>query len=173
MPDYIINRIEIKGSDAVVKEIREKISGGENEYGRVIPIDFEKIVVPPKEMFRESITPELRPELQGKGIPNWSDWCPEHWGTKWNAHDQVEESANAFLFLTAWSPPIPIGKKLSEMFPEEEFILEWCEEDGFMEAECGRSIFKNGVEQKFEIDPESTEASELAEELIMKHYNLK
>ena len=66
------------------------------------------------------------------------EWCEEHWGTKWNARGGPggplsvfhlgSESAAWFEFDTAWSPPRPVIKKASELFPELTFDLRYFEQ---------------------------------------------
>ena len=61
-------------------------------------------------------------------------WCCENWGTKWgicNA-EVVQEfleriSHIDYCFDTAWSPPLPVVLKMSEMFPGLRFILRYFE----------------------------------------------
>ena len=50
---------------------------------------------------------------------SWVDWCPVHWGTKWNARDvKVTVSACGtvltYTFSTAWDPPEAWAKKAWE-----------------------------------------------------------
>lgn len=61
------------------------------------------------------------------------DWCVKNWGTKWGfcraeLVDTDEESGwIEFGFQTAWSPPIPLVKKMGEVFPELTFQLRYYE----------------------------------------------
>ena len=41
------------------------------------------------------------------GYVDWYDWCCEHWGTKWNAHQYSHECGEVW-FETAWSHPYPV-----------------------------------------------------------------
>lgn len=172
MPDYVINRIEMKGDKTLIKQVRADISGGQTEYNNPIPIDFNKIVPPPTNMFTKELSPQQKIGLREQGTPNWLDWQSENWGTKWNAIKQVEESDSAFLFLTAWTPPFPICVKLSILYPNLEFELKWCDEFGFEDYYIGYAKFKNGKQDIVELNSDSSEAQELAEELIMKYANL-
>ncbi|MCR5456632.1 MAG: hypothetical protein K6F14_00985 [Clostridiales bacterium] len=67
------------------------------------------------------------------GYPNWYDWSCDNWGTKWNAcgySEGVDYADNEYLeFDTAWSAPVPVIAKLSEMFPKIEFLHKWADED--------------------------------------------
>ncbi|OGO93618.1 MAG: hypothetical protein A2Y17_00735 [Clostridiales bacterium GWF2_38_85] len=63
-----------------------------------------------------------------------NDFCTREWHTKWNSywHDDTidyEEGSSVIRFLTAWSAPDTIVKRLSEMFPDAEFEHRWNDED--------------------------------------------
>lgn len=62
------------------------------------------------------------------------EWCVKHWKTKWTAYqDSIKTDKGNRLtitFQTAWSPPIPIVEKASEMFPLLEFTLKYFERGG-------------------------------------------
>lgn len=60
------------------------------------------------------------------------EWCVANWGMKWNFGEvQVEDEADCrfveYGFQTAWSPPIPLVRKMAEMFPELSFQLRYYE----------------------------------------------
>lgn len=66
------------------------------------------------------------------GAQTWYDWCPEHWGTKWNACDShVQEFADLSVvtFDTAWSPvdATLLGEALGEV--GRDWYGEWFDED--------------------------------------------
>ncbi|WP_436658876.1 hypothetical protein [Acinetobacter sp. P1(2025)] len=46
---------------------------------------------------------------------NWYSWCPEHWGTKWNA-SSIKILKNSITFKTAWNMPTPILQALIQKF---------------------------------------------------------
>lgn len=72
----------------------------------------------------EAIIPIGNPEM----TPDWYNQRVEKWGTKWNGYDIVADPADDGIdFFTAWSPPVPIIKKLAELHPEYEFRLEYYE----------------------------------------------
>lgn len=100
----------------------------------------------------------------------WYPWSIEHWGTKWNAYDQPNDrnTEDVIYFQTAWSAPVKIITKLSEMFPELTVQLDYADED--TGSNCGRLIFKNGeLINEFRPDSGSNEAYEIAFEL-RPHY---
>lgn len=55
------------------------------------------------------------------------EWCAKNWRTKWNAYQDsiVTDNKNrlTITFQSAWSPPIPVIKKASEIFHMLEFTL--------------------------------------------------
>ena len=59
------------------------------------------------------------------------EWCCKNWGTKWGiCHAEFLEEGNEELkyeFECAWSPPLPVIKKMSELFPLLEFELRYFE----------------------------------------------
>ena len=79
------------------------------------------------------------------------EWCIQNWGTKWNSVDceqffvdkgESGECSATTLFATAWSPPVPVIVKASELFPELLFEMDYDEEAGMYH---GHLKVKNGV----------------------------
>ena len=62
------------------------------------------------------------------GYVDWYDWCCEHWGTKWNAHQYSHECGEVW-FETAWSHPYPVIAALSRQFPAEVFSVSYADEE--------------------------------------------
>lgn len=78
------------------------------------------------------------------GAFTWYHWSIDNWGTKWNACDTTwnKQYPNEVWFNTAWSVPEPIVKKISEMYPNVQFRLDYAEEQvAFM---TGYVIYKAG-----------------------------
>ena len=69
------------------------------------------------------------------GASTWYDWCWDNWGTKWNSSDAYWEDSKCVSFNTAWNAPTPIFKKLSELFPDVTFTVEYADED--VGSNCG------------------------------------
>lgn len=71
--------------------------------------------------------------LEKYGHATWYEWCIDNWGTKWNAYDfdvvSPKNDVNGMIFHTAWSAAIPILEKLSTMYPDVPFNLEFADED--------------------------------------------
>lgn len=64
------------------------------------------------------------------GTFTWYRWRINNWGTKWNACDTTwdDKYSDTVWFNTAWSVPEPIVKKISEMYPNVKFRLDYAEE---------------------------------------------
>lgn len=77
------------------------------------------------------LTKKLSNEYTAKfGADNWYDWSVMNWGTKWNAYSQNELAPNQIQFDTAWGSPEPLIAKLSTLFPELTFEVEYDIEGG-------------------------------------------
>ena len=50
---------------------------------------------------------------------DWYEWRLDNWGTKWDIYEthctRIDANTLQLNFLTAWSPPIPIFDKLTDM----------------------------------------------------------
>lgn len=105
---------------------------------------------------------------QRYGAKTWYEWCIENWGTKWNAVDAASSgfSGNeyAICFLSAWSAPIPVIQRISEINPDIEVTIRWADED--IGSNCGKYVFRGG-EITEEYYPESkVEAIAYGEEIL-------
>ena len=58
--------------------------------------------------------------------PDWYEQRCEKWGTKWVGYD-LNIGESIIDFFTAWSPPLPIIKKLAELHKDFVFRLEYYE----------------------------------------------
>jgi hypothetical protein len=102
---------------------------------------FNQILPMPDDILRDNLTYEQRKESNGR---NWYDWSVENWGTKWDAYNvRVQRLSDTSLYVmmeTAWSPPIPIFKKLVELgFEVSAYYLD----EGHMyigQFECGEDF---------------------------------
>ena len=149
MPNHVTNVISFSGDKSRISAMLKEIQNDEHGIGSV---DFEKILPMPDTVYNGSLGIRER-ELYGEN--NWYDWRIGNWGTKWNSYGYTENTTfqdGKIKFLTAWSAPHPILKKLSEMFPDVKMEHEWADEDIGMN--CGRYIYYDGerVEEYF---PES------------------
>lgn len=80
-------------------------------------------------------TPEEEQQLAEIGYQNWYDWANANWNTKWNAcnpripsPDTAQYGFVEIEFETAWDAPIPVMRKIVEMFPDLEITCQWRHE---------------------------------------------
>lgn len=75
-----------------------------------------------------------RPDVKDGYNSGGYEWCIQHWGTKWGFCDTaryIRPRSVVYTFNTAWSPPVPLIEKMSDMFPKLTFILNFeCEGEG-------------------------------------------
>ncbi len=108
------------------------------------------------------LTQALANEYKKKfGHCDWYGWQTSNWGTKWNAYDQHDVDENCIEFDTAWSNPYSLMVKLSTMFPEVTFEVQYADEDfGY---NVGKYVLLNGETMEQNIPSGGTqEALEMA-----------
>lgn len=140
MPNHVKNHITFEGDDDEIQRMLAQIQNDEFGLGT---ISFNKIIPMPDTVYAGGIGPEER-VLYGEN--NWHDWRVGNWDTKWDAYGyepSIDYSKSETLtFLTAWSAPHAVMKRLAEMFPDVKFTHEWADEDiGF---NCGRYVYTDG-----------------------------
>jgi hypothetical protein len=162
MPNYVMNRLKLKGSPEKNKEVMAYIR---SEDG-TMQIDFNKIVPVPAHVYQGNLGSE---EEKLFGNNTWYEWCIEHWGTKWNAicedEDKQKCTGDTIYFQTAWSGVLKLIYHLSAKFREVCFIYEFSDEDfGY---NCESHVLKHDFEPNAHEKPEggSKEAFELAQSL--------
>ncbi len=123
MPNWTSNILNVVGKPEAVDKFVAHM-------GEVM--DFEKVIPPPENMFRDNLSSEDKERLAADGIPNWYDWQSANWGTKWNASSNegsVElekyESMNmkqaTYRFETAWDTPREVITALWDKWPDLDF----------------------------------------------------
>jgi hypothetical protein len=120
MPNHCNNQLTLASGENILNVLNPYITlKGEDIIGyQEYKFDFNKII------------PEPKPEVE-----DWYGWRVENWGTKWEGYDgRFNEDQTALSFSTAWSPPLPIIKKLAEI-TGQTFILGYIEEGMFF---CGK-----------------------------------
>jgi hypothetical protein len=126
MPNWVYNSLTVTADDPeVITKVVTEVRGTEEEGAE--PISFQSIIPRPAE--KES---------------DWYAWNIENWGTKWDACNDVQVDHDgtivSYSFDTAWAPPIPIVKALSERYPETTVELSYEEEQGW----GGEVAMRNG-----------------------------
>jgi len=96
---------------------------------------------------------------QDCGFMYWYDWCPKHWGTKWDAYGQPDDGypkdALKFEFQTAWGHPFQVIEALSTKLPTVTFSVWYADED--IGSNCGRHVIKAGQKSNEDGAPNSDE----------------
>jgi len=157
MPNWCENELYVSGRKEDLQRFKEKAKGknGDLDFNSFVPYPeewrkldeaywggWEKLrelndkleraeSEEEKQRIRKEIE-EVRKNMPEKDAYNQGgyEWCCERWGTKWNAVrvDLIERKRSlVYIFDTAWSPPIPVVRKMSEMFPNLLFTLKYWE----------------------------------------------
>ena len=142
MPNWVKNNLRIKSNGEKVLEVLEMLK---DEHGQVT---FEKVVPTPEELLTEP-SPQRDDKKAKKfkekyGAEDWYNWRCKNWGCKWDAGESgfyEQDGYSMVSFTTPWSPPREFLEKLSKMFPNVTFVLQFAEEgDGYV----GKMTAKNG-----------------------------
>ena len=90
--------------------------------------------------------------IEKYGYADWYGFCNEEWGTKWDiAESYISDQTETSLYVafdTAWSPPLPIYKKLEEL---GFTVIAYYYESGF--SDCGK--YESGSSEFYHIDGNS------------------
>lgn len=122
MPNWTSNTLDVCGKpDAVDKFV--------SHMGEVM--DFEKVLPPPANMFRDNLSSADKARCAAEGIPTWYEWQSENWGTKWNASqatpveihmlDPLAIKQATYRFNTAWDTPREVIAELWKQWPDLDF----------------------------------------------------
>lgn len=154
MPNWCENKLIIEGSAIQLSNLLSNYTSKEEEEGNRC-IDFNKIAPTPPELSEHSApisndsNGELKKTLKKRyGSTDWYAWNVKNWGTKWlpsaySFEDNLEDNGRKleFAFDTAWTPPIPIIKKLSKLYPDLKLTITYAEPGCCF---AGRDVFKHG-----------------------------
>lgn len=128
----------------VPKEFQEKEGSYDDFFGDLKKHGDEILNPDKKEIWELGV--KAASNIVKYDAPTWYEWCIKNWGAKWNAcgydGSPPEFENNCISFQTAWDAPLPIVKKMSEMYPDLEFTMEYADED--IGHNCGRYTFKGG-----------------------------
>ena len=132
-----------------------------------LPLEEAKKTIPSNNTLEEyqELGKKYIENLLQYGATSWYGWCNKNWGTKWNASNTRYTDEITLLFYTAWCAPLPVVKKLSEMYPEITIHHSFADED--FGSGVGEVDFKGGEVVAEEIpEPFSSEAIEMAAEVL-------
>jgi len=144
MPNWCSNTLIVTGDKEELKKFKEFAQTEKD--GKINVLDHEQFIPYPqkfKDLDKEDANcsfnlgeGENKEKDKDKLVDglNGYDWCLKYYGTKWgicepNLNSDDNDDELVYLFETAWSPPLPIIKKMGEMFKSLNFSLEF-EESG-------------------------------------------
>lgn len=81
--------------------------------------------------------------IEETGCRDWYDWKIQNWGTSGTSYSFTQGRPEEFCFVTAWSFPTPIFKKLIELFPTLSFHCYTYDEGSCF---AGEGVFQAGTE---------------------------
>ena len=139
MPNHVDNDLRIQGSG---KRIQEFLDFAKNND---VMLDADKFIPYPEKYKEQDAKAIIAARDHKAGLVAFEDyikvkdgfnsggydWCVANWGTKWGIYDcsVVKTTATSTLlnFSTAWSPCLPVIRKMSEMYPDLTFTLRYYE----------------------------------------------
>jgi hypothetical protein len=143
MPNWCYNRMYLESGKPIKDLISDYLDDDKNGNLEFL---FDKIIPVPEDLKikaqygNKELEEIYKSNLEKHGYAHWYDFCLDKWGTKWTGGDGMfNEDGTSFSFSTAWSPPIPIMKKLSQILNigEDIIILDYIEEGNNF---CGKYI---------------------------------
>ena len=141
MPNFCDNFMEITGPNDEIARFKRTcvVFAAEQahlDFGAIVPMpgifydDPGETPDPDALKNRERVETQKAFEaraLEATGSAHARDWVCEHWGTdRWPSDFEVirdEPNSYECKFVTAWTPPVGIWRKLGEMFPTLDFSL--------------------------------------------------
>jgi hypothetical protein len=173
MPNWCSNTLEVSGNAEQLKEFKTKsLVKADKNSPNEFDFTFEGLYPTPQtlmEMTSPAIWRGDEMDIEGKkrfdaevkeleetyGFDNWYDWRISNWSTKWDCCESTIGADLDDVFIvsydTAWGPNINWVQKVSEMFPDLKFRL------NFMEPGCnfcGVAYCENG---EMDVDEGSVE----------------
>lgn len=150
MPNWCENQLQVTGSKSDLLWFQASVKGKHAQY---VLTEAEKEMVArfgeekEEELYNftfHSLVPVPEEVLQAGYNKTGYNWQNDNWGTKWDVTGALlDEADNQLLyqFDTAWAPPEPWVKCVSEQFPNLSFELAYFE-PGMMFA--GYVTYENG-----------------------------
>ena len=161
MPNWCNNLLLLSGSPAAIADFQEKFESravivDPDEPARLpskvgllsafVPIPLELVNRPAMAPGACSSDVQL---IAKYGARDWYEWCNKNWGTKWDvmADGVGFDEEGVFLvayFESAWAPPVPGIRAISELFPDVQFDLRYeepgCDFEGQFVALNGKVL---------------------------------
>lgn len=117
MPNWVYNRITIRGGTAEERAALTASFSGDRGDGDISAFTFQSIIPRPTE-----------------SDDDWYNWNTTNWGTKWDAGDvnvEVDTDEVRIFFNTAWAPPGRIFNEIANKFPTFDVEYVYEEEQGW------------------------------------------
>jgi hypothetical protein len=130
LPNWCANDLKITGPKKELERFKEAAKS-ENEE-----LSADKFIPYPDKFKKQDEEAKKNPELRDGFNQGGYEWCIENWGTKWGfcntelVREKYFKNGKGqllFCFDTAWSPIIPVIRKMGEMFPQLKFDLRYFE----------------------------------------------
>lgn len=148
MPNHVECDLKITGEMEIIKTLINRYRTGTVQQmlgmeKEELFLDANKIIPYPEKFRIADEKYKEAHELYDKGELTWAelkeipdgynnggyDWCCKNWGTKWGMYDfddiKFGKTFVMFKFLSAWAPPLPLVKKMSEDFPDLVFSIKF------------------------------------------------
>lgn len=174
MPNWVYCQLNVKGKRKRLDEFKEHMRGtdakGEEALcnDKILPYpqkfrDLDKQMNDPNRSFNLKDPGDEQYKIDGL---NGYDWCIKNWGTKWGICDsslhtskdvytEFKEALNPdqrseldYSFQTAWSMPLPMIIKMSEMYPDLKFKMYVEEESNEFKGRiwiCNGKVVKDSI----------------------------
>jgi hypothetical protein len=139
MPNWCENKMIVIGSLETISKLYKDLNDLELKENDGF---FEKHIPTPAELlnkeasFSDDKGEEAQKMKEKYGAADWYWWRVNNWGTKWDIHEVHGISMNAIIedkyallcdFETAWAPPEEALTKLSEIFKNTYFYIQFNE----------------------------------------------
>jgi hypothetical protein len=149
MPNWCHNHLYLRGDFADRREF-ETLNRGHaacySEPPRQLTLRIVEASTPLFPLSFHSQVPVPASVLAAGFDPAGYDWQVRHWGTKWDLMDDTqvyeEDDDLAYIFETAWSPPIEWLRKVADRFQWLAMEFEYFEP---MVGFAGRVLVENGL----------------------------
>lgn len=122
----------IIGKSASVDRVKESIEdNGVLSFNKIVPQPQELDITQPPQTEEEK--KQTRLNIEKYGYPSGYDWRLHNWGTKWEPDvslvTRTDKSISSLVyhFETAWSPPVEIAHRLSEINPDVLIVIAYDE----------------------------------------------
>jgi len=173
MPNWIVNILNVSGTfnsetgrEDVVAFLKKHLHTRTYDHntGEVETFfDFNTIIPAPDKEW-EYVPKQLR---LGKGPQPNIAWRRKNWHCKWNSlgnqnfdYQQILAGNKGvsgeiqIVFRTAWSPPLPVLKKLILMHPELDITCDYYSLESMIAGYIGKDVFDKDiiVHEQFKID---------------------